>query len=150
MPTGYTAGIIDGSIKTFEQYAKTCVRAFGAAIHMRDDSLSEEYVPREPGDYHLNALNRAKKQLNQSKKMTDTKIIKDRNKAHIISNILNNITFHHKDISIGFKCEELEKEEQKEFKEFVVNEERWKQVNAILKRLKDFEEASRKSIINIK
>ena len=80
MPTGYTAGIIDGSIKTFEQYAKTCVRAFGAAIHMRDDSLSEEYVPREPGDYHLNALNRAKKQLNQSKKMTDTKIIKDRKK----------------------------------------------------------------------
>lgn len=81
---------------------------------------------------------------------TYSKIIKDRNKAHIISNILNNITFHHKDISIGFKCEELEKEEQKEFKEFVVNEERWKQVNAILKRLKDFEEASRKSIINIK
>lgn len=37
MPTGYTAGIIDGKINTFRDFALVCVKAFGAAIHMRDE-----------------------------------------------------------------------------------------------------------------
>ena len=46
MPTGYTHGIIDGDITTFEQFAERCSRAF--LIHMRDDSSDAEYKKREP------------------------------------------------------------------------------------------------------
>ena len=41
MPTGYTAGILEGKIKTFPEFAKICMRAFGAAIHMRDNGLCQ-------------------------------------------------------------------------------------------------------------
>lgn len=37
MPTGYTAGVEDGSITTLAQFAMTCARAFGALIDMRDE-----------------------------------------------------------------------------------------------------------------
>ena len=30
MPTGYTAGIIDGKTETFQDFEKQCMRAFGA------------------------------------------------------------------------------------------------------------------------
>ena len=43
MPTGYTAEILNGEIKTFPEFAKKCARAFGAMIHMRDDSLDATY-----------------------------------------------------------------------------------------------------------
>lgn len=52
MPTGYTAGILDGEINTFEEFAKTCMRAFGATIHMRDEPLSKTYEPEKTSDYH--------------------------------------------------------------------------------------------------
>ena len=35
MPTGYTAGILEG--ETFEQYALQCAKAFGALVMMRDE-----------------------------------------------------------------------------------------------------------------
>ena len=35
MPTGYTAGIIDGTTKDFKEYAKHCERAF--MIHLREE-----------------------------------------------------------------------------------------------------------------
>ena len=52
MPTGYTQGILDGTITDFKGFASTCMRAFGAAMHMRDEGLNEEYRPAEPSDYH--------------------------------------------------------------------------------------------------
>ena len=47
MPTGYTAGIADGTITNFEQYALRCIRAFGATMHLRDESLEHEYEPKK-------------------------------------------------------------------------------------------------------
>ena len=52
MPTGYTQGILDGTITDFKGFASTCMRAFGAALHMRDEGLNEEYRPAEPSSYH--------------------------------------------------------------------------------------------------
>lgn len=52
MPTGYTQGILDGTTKDFKSYATKCLRAFGAAIHMRDEDLSAEYRPEQPSEYH--------------------------------------------------------------------------------------------------
>ena len=39
MPTGYTAGIEDGTITTLRDYALTCARAFGACFSLRDEPL---------------------------------------------------------------------------------------------------------------
>lgn len=64
MATGYTANIIDGKINTFEEFAKQCIRAFGASIHMRDESLSVEYKPREPDKYYIENVANAEKFIN--------------------------------------------------------------------------------------
>jgi hypothetical protein len=60
MPTGYTAGIIDGKTKSFGEFAKQCARAFGATVHMRDDSFDKPFEPRKPSDYHKKAIKEAK------------------------------------------------------------------------------------------
>lgn len=80
MPTGYTSGIIDGTTETFQDFAKQCMRAFGATIHMRDESMSKEYEPRTPSDYHTKALKTANEKLKQAEKLTDSEIITDRKK----------------------------------------------------------------------
>ena len=56
MPTGYTNGILNGEIKTFDEFAKQCIRAFGAAIHMRDDDFNKEYEKRKPDNYYINSF----------------------------------------------------------------------------------------------
>jgi len=56
MPTGYTAGIINGETETFQDFAKDCMRAFGATMHMRDDDMDKDYVPRTPSDYHTKQI----------------------------------------------------------------------------------------------
>jgi len=80
MPTGYTAGIIDGTTETFQDFAKQCMRAFGATIHMRDESMDKEYEPRTPSDYHTKALKTANEKLKQAEKLTDSEIIASRKK----------------------------------------------------------------------
>lgn len=63
MPTGYTAEILDGKINTFKDFAKKCMRAFGATIHMRDDSLNESYRPREIDKYYIERVEEAEEKL---------------------------------------------------------------------------------------
>jgi hypothetical protein len=50
MPTGYTACILEGA--DFKTFAMRCMRAFGAAAHMRDEPLDKPYEPRKPSAYH--------------------------------------------------------------------------------------------------
>jgi len=40
MPSSYTAPILSGEIKEFEDFAKICLRAMGATLHQRDEPLS--------------------------------------------------------------------------------------------------------------
>lgn len=48
MPTGYTAGVADGKINTFREFALTCARNFGIAILQRDEPFGEiRYVTEE-------------------------------------------------------------------------------------------------------
>lgn len=52
MPTGYTAEVQKGI--SFEKYALSCARAFGALITMRDEPSDKEIPEKlEPNDYHL-------------------------------------------------------------------------------------------------
>ena len=41
MPTGYTAGVQDGTVTEFREYALACARAFGALIMMRDEPMDK-------------------------------------------------------------------------------------------------------------
>lgn len=75
MPTGYTAGIVDGEIKTFPEFAKLCMRAFGATVHMRDESMTTDYIPREPSKYHAEQLEEANKKIELVKSLSDEEII---------------------------------------------------------------------------
>jgi len=75
MPTGYTAGIIDGSIKDFKEYAILCTRAFGATIHMRDESLSTKVEARKPSTYHLDVITGLEKEMEKNEKMSDEDLI---------------------------------------------------------------------------
>jgi len=78
MPTGYTAGIINGTTETFQDFAKQCMRAFGACIHMRDENANIEYEPRIPSDYHLKGLEEAKENLKIAETFTDADLIEMR------------------------------------------------------------------------
>ena len=71
MPTGYTQGILNGEIKSFEDFAITCTRAFGATIHMRDEPLSKPWEPEEPSSYHIESKNRLEEELSKYERMTD-------------------------------------------------------------------------------
>jgi hypothetical protein len=66
MPTGYTQGILDGTTETFKDFASKCMRAFGAAMHMRDEGLDVEYRPAEPGSYHKEQIEKWERDLEQA------------------------------------------------------------------------------------
>lgn len=71
MPTGYTAGVADGTITDFTEYALTCARAFGACI-MRD-------IPEfQPSDYHEKRLAESESQLSTFLAMSES----DRREMH--------------------------------------------------------------------
>jgi hypothetical protein len=70
MPTGYTHGVSEGTITTFEQFAEQCMRAFGACIMQRDDPMSDKPKLRTPDtSYHSKELKRARAQLRRAKKV---------------------------------------------------------------------------------
>jgi hypothetical protein len=77
MPTGYTAGILDGKIKDFKEFARVCIRAFGAAIHMRDDSLNKGYEPMKVDSYYTENKKKAINDLNKLKLKSDSKLIEE-------------------------------------------------------------------------
>jgi hypothetical protein len=91
MPTGYTAGIIDGEITTFEQFATQCTRAFGATIHMRDNPLGSPYEPRTPSEYYTNSLQSQREELERMESLTDEDIVRE-----FESSMRDNLEYHEK------------------------------------------------------
>ena len=64
MPTGYTAGIEDGSITTGKDFLKLCTRAFGIAMELRDEPLSIPTPTKfEPNTYYKDRVEEAKTEL---------------------------------------------------------------------------------------
>lgn len=72
MPTGYTAGVVDGSVKTFEEFAKKCMRAFVG--HMRDDPWDADYVPVRPSDYERESVEKLTKELKEIEAEDETRL----------------------------------------------------------------------------
>ena len=59
MPTGYTAGIEDGTITTGKDFLKLCTRAFGIAMDLRDEPLSVPTPAKfEPDTYYRDRVDR--------------------------------------------------------------------------------------------
>lgn len=89
MPTGYTAFIENGKVKTAKQFLHLCLRAFGICVRMRDDSLEveDDYTPKiidgyqKDIEYHQKYLDIAKENLKTYQEMSDkdlcSKYIKD-------------------------------------------------------------------------
>ena len=89
MPTGYTAGVVDGSIKSFQEFAKLCIRNFGAAIHMRDEPMDKEYYPCIPSNYHRDEFEKKQKYLEEIFATSDIELAKKRQ-----SEIKKDIQYH--------------------------------------------------------
>lgn len=72
MATGYTHDIKNGI--TFEQFALSCARNFGACIEMRDDP-SDKPIPKKfkVDSYHVKELKEAKTKLKNIKKLSLSK-----------------------------------------------------------------------------
>lgn len=68
MPTGYTDEIKNGI--TFQQFAMSCARAFGAFVMMRDESVDKPIPARfEPSTWNKDKLSEAYKELDKVNKM---------------------------------------------------------------------------------
>lgn len=81
MPTGYTAAIENGI--TFEQFALSCSRAFGALIEMRDEPLSAP-IPEEfeLPTYHKDALEGAQARLAELLAITPERAAEEAAREH--------------------------------------------------------------------
>ena len=81
MPTGYTADIVDGKVTTFKEFAIQCMRAFGAAMHMRDEPLSKPYEPATVDDYYVNRVTTLQDDLNALINTSDEDLINEEQAA---------------------------------------------------------------------
>lgn len=113
MPTGYTYKIIEGEVDNFKDFAKICMRAFGATIHMRDDSMDAEYTPRKVNDYYSKSLKEKKRELSVLN-MPDDLIMKEETER-----INKSIQYHKKKI----KEDKVNKEK---LSKILVDAENWK------------------------
>lgn len=73
--TGYVQHMIDNN-QTFNEFAQTCAKAFGALISLRDEPLSTP-IPEEftCDPYHQNAIQETQKKLDCLLEMSKTQMI---------------------------------------------------------------------------
>jgi hypothetical protein len=69
MPTGYTNELYKGE-QSFRDFVLTCARAFGAAIHMRDEALEPTLRPQEIEPYYAERLEASKRRLEELNALT--------------------------------------------------------------------------------
>lgn len=75
MPTGYTAGVADGTITSFPEFAMRCARAFGALIEMRDSPMDAP-IPTEfaPDSYYTKRIREGRERIAALEAMTPEQI----------------------------------------------------------------------------
>lgn len=82
MPTGYTQMIIDGKVKSPQDFLHLCLRNFGVCVCMRDEEfkVEEDYTPKileftqQSIDYHKNALKSAEEHLKKIQQLTEDQL----------------------------------------------------------------------------
>ena len=70
MSSGYTAGVSDGEITEFDEFALQCSRAMGACIEQRDDDPSEPPKLQKYSSYYEEILSDKRKKLEDFLKLT--------------------------------------------------------------------------------
>lgn len=83
MPTGYTAGIEDGTITTLREFALRCARGMGACVMQREEPLSNPPRHCEPSSYYSNKLAQAEKDLKELQTMSLEEAGKRSDEEHI-------------------------------------------------------------------
>lgn len=109
MPTGYTAAILEGDGITFEQYALSCARAFGAPVMMRDDPMDAPIPDKfDASHYHDEALETAKAELGKLEAMSIRERLAygDKQKAAELARLTENL---HKQGSNKLRLERMAK-----------------------------------------
>jgi len=79
MPTGYTAGVQDGTVTEFKDFALLCARMMGANIMMRDEPFDASIKKYEPSPYYKESLEDTKEELERVKNMSEAEC---KEKAH--------------------------------------------------------------------
>lgn len=73
MPTGYTAKIVDG--QSFPDYVKTCLRAMGVCVSMRDLPMDTPIPEKfEPSPYHKDCIESINQEIQKFATMTNAEI----------------------------------------------------------------------------
>ena len=70
MATGYTYQILNGSIKTFKEFALKCSEAF--IMEFRDGA--KKYTPRVPSPYHTDEMKAARAGIAELNQITDSEL----------------------------------------------------------------------------
>ncbi len=92
MPTGYTSQIKDGI--SFQQFAMSCARAFGACVMMRDDSVDKPIPEKfEASTYNSRELDKAQKELERINRLSI-----EEGKREAITEFTNKIQQRNRDI----------------------------------------------------
>jgi hypothetical protein len=77
VPTGYTAVLQEEPDISLADFTLRCARAMGSCVMMRDDKMNEpltkEKIAGGIGKYHLEAMQKARRDLFELKKMTPKK-----------------------------------------------------------------------------
>ena len=83
MTTGYTAYIKDGDITTGKDFLKLCLRNFGVAINMRDESLSKPVSTQfKPNPYYKKDYEETVEIRNKYRQMTFEEVKKELIEKH--------------------------------------------------------------------
>lgn len=83
MPTGYTAGVANGTVTDLRTFALHCARGMGALVTMRDMPFDAPIPDRfEPRDYHRKAYEGAKSELDRVMGLTDERCIDEATKEY--------------------------------------------------------------------
>ncbi len=70
--TGYTHGVLEGTVTDAKDYLKMCLHAFGVMIKYRDDPLTADLPDSIPLDaYHVSQIDDKKRKLEEVKARTD-------------------------------------------------------------------------------
>jgi len=81
MPTGYTSKLCEEDV-SFQEYALSCARAFGALVMMRDDPHDKPISRFEPTDYHEKAVVEAEAKIKSVEAMSDDDVLAEQDKEN--------------------------------------------------------------------
>ncbi len=83
MPTGYTAGVGDGTVTDFTEYAMNCARAFGSLVMMRDDPIDAPIPEKlEPSTYNAERLVETEEEFRRIGRLTNKEADKEAEKDY--------------------------------------------------------------------